>query len=155
MNFILDTNIFLYILKDATFESYFNQKFDFDNSENGFWTSVVVIGELESIALQRKWGYLKMKNLKGLLSEVQTLDINSEDIIIRYAEIDAFSQGNLDKKPLPSGISARNMGKNDLWIAATASVAKAVLISSDQDFVHLHQSFLSFEYIDLQNLSRN
>ena len=43
------------------------------------------------------------------------------------------------------GMSARNMGKNDLWIAATASVAAAVLITEDQDFDHLDGVFVSVE----------
>jgi len=51
-------------------------------------------------------------------------------IIERYAEIDAFSQNKLPKIPL--GLSARNMGKNDLWIAATASILEAKLLTTDK-----------------------
>ena len=62
-----------------------------------------------------------------------------------YAEIDAFSQGKLKDRPL--SISARNMGKNDLWIAATASILNATLLTTDLDFNHLHNVFLNLEYI--------
>ncbi|MDN5203316.1 hypothetical protein QQ008_18155 [Fulvivirgaceae bacterium BMA10] len=41
------------------------------------------------------------------------------------------------------GSSAKNMGKNDLWIAATAFVAKAELITMDGDFDHLNGEFLT------------
>ncbi len=34
------------------------------------------------------------------------------------------------------------MGKNDLWIAATAKVANASLIKIDSDFNHLHDKFI-------------
>jgi predicted nucleic acid-binding protein len=34
------------------------------------------------------------------------------------------------------------MGKNDLWIAATAKVANATLITVDSDFSHLAKSFI-------------
>jgi tRNA(fMet)-specific endonuclease VapC len=34
-------------------------------------------------------------------------------------------------------MTARTMGKNDLWIAATTHLTKADLISNDNDFDHL------------------
>jgi len=39
------------------------------------------------------------------------------------------------------------MGKNDLLIAATASVLNATLLTTDQDFNHLHNEFLNLEFI--------
>lgn len=51
-----------------------------------------------------------------------------------------FSQGRLPNKPL--SMSARNMGKNDLWIAATAHVLGAKLLTTDADFNHLNEVFL-------------
>ena len=60
----------------------------------------------------------------------------------RYAEIDAFSLGKDKARPLRSGQTARVMGKNDLWIAATASVLNTVLLAIDNDFDHLSSVFL-------------
>jgi hypothetical protein len=40
------------------------------------------------------------------------------------------------------------MGKNDLWIAATARVLGAVLLTNDQDFGHLPWTELQSEYTD-------
>ena len=40
------------------------------------------------------------------------------------------------------------MGKNDLWIAATASVLNAALLAIDHDFDHLSSVFLKVIYID-------
>jgi predicted nucleic acid-binding protein len=45
-------------------------------------------------------------------------------------------------------MTARNMGKNDLWIAATASVQSATLITTDKDFDHLNGVFLPVIYVD-------
>jgi tRNA(fMet)-specific endonuclease VapC len=42
------------------------------------------------------------------------------------------------------------MGKNDLWIAATASVLSATLLTTDKDFDHLKDVFLSLERISLE-----
>ena len=76
------------------------------------------------------------------------MDINTDRIIQRYAEIDAYSQGKDPVKPLPRGLTSRNMGKNDLWIAATASVLRAQLLTTDKDFDHLNGSFIDLVYID-------
>jgi tRNA(fMet)-specific endonuclease VapC len=54
----------------------------------------------------------------------------------------------LRQKPIEG--SAKNMGKNDLWIAATASVTKAILVTSDKDFTHLDGV-----YFDIYNPLKN
>ena len=95
-----------------------------------------------------RWGKRRIEKIGQLLTQVIVADINSEEIVDRYAEIDAFSQGRLESA-IPS-FSARNMGKNDLWIAATASVLNATLLTTDSDFDHLHNEFLSVAKIDLK-----
>ena len=42
------------------------------------------------------------------------------------------------------------MGKNDLWIAATASAFDMVLVTTDQDFDHLDGEFIKLKYIDIE-----
>ena len=54
-----------------------------------------------------------------------------------YAQTDAYSQGRLKASPLPAGITARNMGKNDLWIAAMVLYLDMELHTTDNDFDHL------------------
>ena len=48
--------------------------------------------------------------------------------------------------------SHRIMGKNDLWIAATAMATGAELITTDKDFSHLDGHFLKVHYIDANNI---
>ncbi len=74
---------------------------------------------------------------------------NSIPIINNYGIIDAYSQGKLKEKPLPKGMSVRNMGKNDLWIAASAMASKATLLTTDKDFEHLHNQFIEVKVIDI------
>ena len=109
--------------------------------------SVVSIGELESFALRNKWGKKRLDKLDFFLKQTVIVDINFTDIIKKYGEIDAFSQGKLTNNPL--GMSARNMGKNDLWIAATACVSDAILLTADRDFEHLDNHYLNLERIEL------
>lgn len=42
-------------------------------------------------------------------------------------------------------MSARNMGKNDLWIAATAAMSEATLLTTDNDFDHLDGHYFKVE----------
>lgn len=69
-----------------------------------------------------------------------TVDIHVTEVIDAYVEIDVLSQQH------PAG--ARNMGKNDLWIAACASAAGATLLTTDKDFDHLSPHLLTVAYID-------
>lgn len=82
-----------------------------------------------------------MQTLENGLDDFALIPIRSKDIIERYAEIDAYSQGKLTGKPL--NMTSRNMGKNDLWIAATASITGAILLTTDPDFDHLDKIFLN------------
>ncbi len=147
MTFLFDTNIILIYLRDQfakqTIENIFNP-FDLANV---VLASVVTIGELKSFSLNNKWGKTKIQKMEELLLRCAVVDINTEDVLNRYAEIDAFSQGRLASKPL--NLSARNMEKNDLWIPATASVLNATLLTTDNDFDHLNKEFLDVAKIEL------
>jgi tRNA(fMet)-specific endonuclease VapC len=110
--------------------------------------SIVSKGELYSLAIQFGWGEQKRQALETMLRRIPSVDINTDRIIRRYAEIDAYSQGKDRTKLLPHGVSSRNMGKNDIWIAATSSVLNATLITTDKNFDHLNGVFLTVSYID-------
>ncbi|MCU0393436.1 MAG: PIN domain-containing protein [Thermoflexibacter sp.] len=40
------------------------------------------------------------------------------------------------------------LGKNDLWIAATAHSLQADLITTDKDFLHLDNVFFKVHYVE-------
>ena len=98
--------------------------------------SVVVAGELKAFAVKRQWGYQKRLALEKILGETPIfgIELGLTDV---YATIDAYSQDKLTTDPLPTGLSSRNMGKNDMWIAATALFYDAELQTSGNDFDHL------------------
>ena len=97
---------------------------------------IVVVGELEAFALKSDWGYQKVISLNTILETIPIADIDRE-ITQTYAKVDAYSQGKLKSVPLPLDMSARNMGKNDLWIAAVSLYFDFELHSVDNDFDHL------------------
>ena len=97
---------------------------------------MVVAGELEAFALKADWGYQKVTFLQSLLDYYPLVEV-SKALTGLYAQVDAFSQGKLRAAPLPLGMTARNMGKNDIWIAATALYFDMELYTTDNDFDHL------------------
>ena len=148
MNYLLDTCILLIYLRRNELAGEINTRFQPLISPNSSIISVVSKAELKSIALRNHWGTKRMDMQEEFLQQFLIADINVETIIQRYAEIDAYSQGKLAGKPLSLSGSARNMGKNDLWIAATASVLQAKLLTLDHDFDHLKNVFIELEKIE-------
>lgn len=131
---LLDTNIIIgYIRKDVSCPP---ERF----------ISIITVGELKAFAIKSKWGAEKRLRLNKYLQTLQVLDID-EKISDIYAEIDAFSQGLHPEKKLT--ISSRNMGKNDLWIAATAYFFDIPLQTTDNDFDHLTEFGLKLDKASL------
>jgi len=146
--FVLDTGMVLGYIRAAGFAEYAEKHFSVSTPPNIAIVSVVTIGEIYSLSVQFGWGSEKQKKLKEVLSKIPVVNINHPEILERYAKIDAFSQGKNPSKRLPGGTTSRNMGKNDVWIAATCSVLKGILLTTDHDYDHLNGVFLKLEYID-------
>ena len=137
--FLLDTGIILGFVREAPWATRTYAEYDLRNPEAMVVTSVICQGELLALAEKRGWGETKRVKLARTLSRMPTLDINKQPILNAYALIDAWTHG----KPVASPRNAsppkpaRPMGKNDLWIAATAHASDAVLLTTDTDFDHL------------------
>jgi len=149
MNYLLDTNIVLTYLRDNEQAKKLEEDLRLLSGGHNLIISVVTVGEIKSIAEQTQWGERRLERMERMLSRFLVIDLNNAELLERYATIDAYSQGKLRSKPV--NFSARNMGKNDLWIAATASAMRIRLLTSDKDFSHLDREFLDLQSIDLQN----
>jgi tRNA(fMet)-specific endonuclease VapC len=148
MKYLLDTNIYITFIRNERFKKYIDEKYR--KRGNILFTSCVVEGELKSFAIQRNWGFNKVQKMEKILSDFTIYPIKTNKIISKYAEIYAFSQGKHPTIALNG--SARNMGKNDLWIAATAAVLDATLLTMDRDFEHLNGRFLNVIYVNLNEI---
>lgn len=145
-NIIIDTCVIIHIVRDTTTGKKCLAELEkFDEAPN-IIVSVVTKAELESFILQNNWGKQKIEKLNKILNEITYVDAaNSDKLLLdSYAQIDAFSKRKTKDKigNLLLG-SAGKMGKNDLWIAATAYALEAPLITTDGDFDHLNPNFLS------------
>ena len=140
--FVLDTNVCLAYIRGSALYTKVEVDHNLSMPDAMVIISVVSKAELFSPAVQNGWGSDKLARLNKPLKELFIIDINENDqaLLETYVNIDAYSQDRLKSRPLNN--TSRNMGKNDLWIAATAHVAKAPLITTDNDFDHLNGSFI-------------
>lgn len=136
--FILDTNILIYLIRENTHIKKELSKLNVFPQQNAVSISIASVGEALSFALQNNWGDVKRKMVENLIVNLKPIPIVSRQLLDAYAEIDTYSKSKLSIKPLPIGQTARKMGKNDLWIAATTYLSKATLITTDNDFNHLN-----------------
>lgn len=149
MKYLFDTNIFVNSIRNKEFKEYIQNTY-FKN-ENSILMSIVSEAELKTIAFKNNWGKNKLYEMEMQLKEIINIPIKFTEIIKNYIEIDTFSQGKHPEKR--SDFSARNMGKNDIWIAATAKSINATLVTSDLDFSHLEHHYLSLDTINFREIT--
>jgi len=138
--YLFDTNILLALHRGKQLGNYLNQTFRLSEVINRPLISVVTHGEIWAMAQRNNWGDKKCVAIKEMLDDLVTLDLNDPMIIENYVAVD---QENLSH---PKG--ARNISDNDKWIAATAIAANALLLTTDQDFLHLHPGVCRVQYVD-------
>lgn len=137
---VIDTCVFIHIIRDTiTGKKCLEELEKYDEAANVI-VSVVTKAELESFVAQNNWGKPKIEKLNKIFEEITYIDIiNADQLLIdSYTEIDAFSKRKTkDKNGNLLNRSAKKMGKNDLWIAATAYSLDIPLMTTDGDFDHL------------------
>ncbi|QJD81138.1 type II toxin-antitoxin system VapC family toxin [Spirosoma rhododendri] len=143
MNLLFDTNILLYLARDTSGYKIL-QAINPDN--RNIHVSFASIAEVESIAFQQNWSQDRRHRLEMALDEAQIVEM-SQTFLKTYIHIDAYSQRKHLNFPKVPFITPRNMGKHDLWIAATASLLGLTLVTTDADFDHLHGPFLDLRFV--------
>ena len=149
MNYLLDTNILLTYSRNSDEAKKLELHYKLFDKKNNLAVSIVTIGELDALVKKFDIGSKRQEKINEMLKDIAVLKLTNKKIIQKYGDIDTFSQGKLNTKK--SKFSARNMGKNDIWIAATASVYDLTLVTTDKDFHHLDGEFLNLEYVDIED----
>ncbi|MFN0016594.1 MAG: PIN domain-containing protein [Saprospiraceae bacterium] len=147
MDFVLDTNILVHFVRSDAHIRQLDDRFHLFAPENSTFVSLVSVGEIRSLAFQLNWGEAKIQRMNFFLHALNPFPVESDEIAAAYADLDAYSQCLHPRYPTPTGMSSRNMGKNDLWIAATAILFNATLLTTDADFEHLAPLFLKVERV--------
>jgi tRNA(fMet)-specific endonuclease VapC len=143
MSLLFDTNILVHFT--GNFGAHQTRKIVNVNNQEVF-VSVASIAELKSLALRNNWGGRRLKAIDEILVEMTVIEI-TENLLNTYAEIDVYSQRRNPRMGDYPFATPRNMGKNDLWIAATASLLGLKLVTTDADFNHLHEVFIEVQVL--------
>jgi len=152
MRFVFDTNIVLFYLKDGKTKDYIERKFAPFSPPNRVIVSFVTIAEIKALALKNSWGPRRIAAVEQLLSYMAVVDVAYPQLLDNYARIDAYSQCRINGYQYQ--FTARNMGKNDLWVAATTGLSGATLLTGDKDFEHLAPEYFPVEYIDHRKIEQ-
>ncbi len=134
---ILDSNILLHYIRESPLAEVIEARYALTTADPAPLVSVVSEGELRALALRLAWGAAKRQRMEGLLSYFTVIPLPFADVVKTYAEIDDYSRRK--------GVT---MGKNDIWIAATASVTGSRLLTTDKDFDHLDGVYLGRDWMD-------
>ncbi|MBI5095539.1 MAG: type II toxin-antitoxin system VapC family toxin [Candidatus Hydrogenedentes bacterium] len=146
MSYLLDTTILVGLLQAAPYADYASKKYALWEISSAPIISVVTVAEIRSFSLRRQWGAERMERIEDLFRKIPQVPCNHPSVINKWAEIDAYNHRKHPTLQLEG--SARTMGDNDLWIAATASVLRARLLTTDKDFSHLDGVFAEVDCID-------
>ena len=134
--FLLDTNILIHYARRNAIGERIERDYQLFTTPSIPLVFYVSEAEARAFATYRLWGEPALAQLSFLFSVFRIVPMDSPDLLPAYVELDVYSHRR--------GIK---MGKNDLWIAATAKVTGATILTTDQDFDHLHGTLLEREYI--------
>jgi tRNA(fMet)-specific endonuclease VapC len=139
-SFCLDTNIPLILVRGKALAKRIDEQFGLSIAPFQHTISIVTHGELYALSDRLGWGAAKVVVLQRALREFVTVDVAGKRIVEAYRDIERFNAA------VPVG--AVKMGKNDIWIAATAIVTGQALITTDKDFLHLNGKLLQVFWVD-------
>ncbi|HLL20882.1 MAG TPA: type II toxin-antitoxin system VapC family toxin [Kofleriaceae bacterium] len=134
---LLDTNVVLQLVRGNATGEALDRAYGLRARPDRPLISIVTVGEMLAMAKRLNWGAKKVETLKLLASELVVVDIDNQRVLDNYAEIHAFAVTN-----------GYMLGDNDIWIAATAAAAGAVLLTTDRDFDPLADILLTRIYFD-------
>ncbi len=135
-NYILDTNVVLAIIRGKELGNYIERHYRIRSSPFRPFISIVTLAELYTMARRHEWGDQKYRLLATIEEELVVVNIDRRELAETYAEI---------RIDIPKGVS---IGQNDIWIAATAKVLGATLLTTDTDFDHMQPTHIQRIWID-------
>ncbi len=147
MDLLLDTNIIIIYGRDNNISNAIEQQYQIFSGNHRLFISTVTLGEINAFVKKANLGETRKQKLLRIIDGINKISIDYKEIIEKYGDIDAFSQGKMNTGS--PKFSAKNMGKNDVWIAATASVFNLKVVTTDKDFDHLQGVYLDLAYIAL------
>lgn len=140
---LLDTSVLLHLLRNDAAGRWIDATYELTRRPERPLICEVTLGELLRIGARRTWGAARRQALGLWRQHLVVMPIGREPVLAAYAELGAFAEA-----------AGRALSDNDVWIAACAHVADAVLLTTDRDFDALHPRFIQREWIDPEHLKR-
>ena len=134
--YLLDTNVVIALVRGNELGRYLDATYGLSAPGTDPEVSIVTVGELVAFAGKAAWGAAKWAALAQRLTTLTAHDVDAQ-FVTAYGEIDTASHA-----------IGHKMGKNDIWIAATARVRNLTLLTTDKDFDHLHPGWITLEWVD-------
>lgn len=135
--YLLDTNILVHFVRADALWQRIRAEYSLMTIEPTPMISVIADGELRSLSHQFNWAADKLSQMRFALKFFRRLTLDNPDLLDAYAIIDSYTQ----RIGCP-------MGKNDVWIAATAQSTRARLLTTDRDFDAISPKFVDRIWID-------
>lgn len=131
---LLDTGVVFQALRDNALWKRIEAEHQLLSRKDRPLLPIVCVGELLALGRMNGWGVPRITALETLLTNLTIADIRSRQVLEKYAEIKAFVRG-------------KEIGQNDIWIAAIASATGAHVLTCDTDFQRLEEGlFLTQTY---------
>lgn len=127
--YVLDTSVVLVLVRQGELGRRIERRFALTALSTRLIVSIVTRAEIEVIADRNQWGSSRRRVLAAFLDACTTVPIAHQDLVEGYVEAEAICRA------APGG--AVQMGKNDLWIAATSHHVSCPLLTLDHDFAAL------------------
>jgi tRNA(fMet)-specific endonuclease VapC len=144
VSYVLDTNVLLALIRGKELGTAIDSAYGLRSSLQRHVISIVSQAELWVLADTNGWGEAKRRALQIMLNNVVVMPIDGQPIIDAYVRVAAADRA------YPAG--SRNMGKNDIWIAATALQTGLPLLTTDKDFLFLHKGLIQVFWVDPQKV---
>lgn len=132
----LDTNALVHWIRQDVTGQLLLMQYALDQRAERPLLSTVVEGEMRALARYWNWGNEKLAHLDKLLPELVRVDPGHPDIVRAYAD--------LHSQNLANGLG---IGENDMWLAATAKVANAFVLTGDKHFLKIPKDFVRVEFV--------
>ncbi|HTU48716.1 MAG TPA: PIN domain-containing protein [Bryobacteraceae bacterium] len=139
-SYVLDTSVLLALIRGKALGTYIDRVFGLRAGLHRQVVSVVTHAELLVLADRGQWGSEKRSTLERALENLVVIPIDGASLLQAYVSISAADRA--------AAGGTRNMGKNDIWIAATALHTELPLLTTDKDFRFLQDNPLQVMWID-------
>jgi tRNA(fMet)-specific endonuclease VapC len=139
-SYVLDTNVLLALIRGNNLGAAIDKAYGLRTSLQRHIVSIASQAEIWVLADKSGWREAKRDALRIMFEQLVVIPVDGQGLVDAYVQISAFDRS------WPEG--ARNMGKNDLWIASTALHAGLALLTTDKDFIFLNNNPIQVLWID-------